>query len=131
MGTVLDMANEGVDESSFALLDEEPLRPLAPASTLRKENARLSDPCSTETVDQLAEPASKATITAALRRELREARKDITVSACIALATTVVATGFGLLSVASGVMFLVGSWIAHGLAYRRLESLLLAVTPKW
>ncbi|MCA9192668.1 MAG: hypothetical protein KDB03_12925 [Planctomycetales bacterium] len=128
MATVLDMAT-GVEEVSFALFDEEMLGTLTPEDSSR--NACLLGPRLCEMKKLVSEQASKATLKAAVRRELRQARKDILVSSGIALATAIAAICFGLLSVASGVMFLVGSWIAHGLAYRRLALLLLAVTPKW
>ncbi|MCA9194748.1 MAG: hypothetical protein KDB03_23415 [Planctomycetales bacterium] len=93
MATVLDMAYAGVEDFGFASFDEKPLKALTADDSSR--NACLPSSC--ETTHRALEHAGRATLTAALRRELREARKNITVSACIALATAVAAVCFGLL----------------------------------
>ncbi|MCA9126595.1 MAG: hypothetical protein KDB22_05900 [Planctomycetales bacterium] len=111
-------------EPRFATLSTNGEGALTPAVSELNERKREPGLSSSVTVDRAVACSSKLRINAAVRRELREARKDISISAFIALATAVTAISFGLLSVASGAMFLVGSWMAHGLAYR-------SVTYSW
>ena len=58
-----------------------------------------------------------------MRREVKRAARDILLSAGFAAGTATIAFSLDLMLLSSAIAFLVGSWIAHLLSYRRVLQL--------
>ncbi|MCA9192664.1 MAG: hypothetical protein KDB03_12905 [Planctomycetales bacterium] len=110
---------------------EEPTSFLALDASIKEIAQKIERICPEPRVVQVTSKYSSSTLQSngpaitqvhEMRRALRDVRAELIVSAAIAFGFACVAGLCSILSLEGSLMYLAGSWIAHGVAYRALRN---------